>query len=193
MAAIDSRHRGVLRVLNAENAGDPTDALRQWVSEMTGIGLSLVRRRWSPRPLPIPPQDTDWIAVGIDEIETDGTPYQEGRKGLMDDAESGDVIRHEHQVIRAVLTFYGPNAFVTATLFRESALVFQNISELEKAGMKIRSISPSLIRVPDLVGEQWVDRYDLTIRLARKISTTFGVRSIASVGNINIHTEKGSK
>lgn len=191
MAVIDSRKRGILKPIETTGAEPPEIAVRKWMSELTGIPLELMRRRWVPKPGTQPGLDVDWVAVGVANIRTHGTPAQRGFRGSIEKPESGYVIRESHQTLRFIASFYGPNAALNADTFRESAQIGQNASELESAGLVLQSISPEVLHLPDFAFEQWIDRYDVTFDIGRKVSRTFGVRDLAAVGEIEIHTEKG--
>lgn len=191
MAAIDSRYRGFLEPTRLGNTGDPTDAVRKWVAGITGLELSRVRRRWLAKPGTLPAIGSDWCAVGIDSIETPGTPDQVGVRGDLDKPESGYSVSVSHQRIRFVASFYGADALSLADAFREGAQVWQNRSELERLGLALQVIDPEARHVPDLVGEQWADRFDVQFTLGRAVARTYGVRTLARVGQIVINTEKG--
>ena len=110
MAVIDSRQAGVLKQLGKEGGDAPENVIRKWMADITGLPLHRVVRRWLPRPGTRPGIDEDWIAVGVERVQTHGTPYQRGRKGQPEDAESGDVVRETHQTLHCIASFYGPNA-----------------------------------------------------------------------------------
>ena len=46
-----------------------------------------------------------------------------------------------------------------------------------------------MIHVPDLLFQHWVDRYDVTFKVGRSVTRSFGVRAIVAAG-VNIFTEK---
>lgn len=188
MAAIDSRQRGVMQPLSEESTGDCMPDLRKWMAAVTGLPLEKVRRRWTPKPGTRPAVSDDWVAVGAESIETHGTPDQLDRKGAIGKPESGDVIRISHQTLHCVASFYGPNAPFKADLFRESAQVFQNAGALGSE-LKLQAMDAMAQHVPDLLNEQWVDRYDVRFSLGRAVRRVFGVRDIAAPGEIIIKTD----
>lgn len=191
MAVIDSRSRGILRPVETRGAEPPEIAVRRWMAGLTGIALDLIRKRWVAKPGTQPGLDVDWVAVGVDRIKTHGTPYQRGRRGDIGSAESGDVVRESHQTLSFVASFYGSNAAAIADGFREGAQVGQNASELSASGLVVQGVGSEVLHLPDFAFEQWIDRYDVTFDLGRKVTRTYGVRDMAAVGEIEIHTEKG--
>ena len=191
MAVIDSRTGTVLAPISVDNAESPEDRLRAWVSALTDLPIELVRKRWLAKPGTRPPLHVDWCAVGVESIRTLGTPAQIGHKGNIDDPVSGDVKRESHQQLSCVASFYGPRAMELADTFREGALLFQNIGALERHGLSLQGVDDNMQHLPDLLHEQWVDRYDVTFKVGRKVVRTYGVRDLASVGKISILTEKG--
>lgn len=190
MATTDSRTAGVLPPLSTEGALAPEDAIRQWVSQITGIPITLVRKRWLAKPGTKPALSQDWCAVGVEKIRTHGTPYQRGKKGIISDPESGDVKRESHQTLHCIASFYGPSAAELSDLFRESSQIGQNADALAASGMVVQGVDDDIVHLPDFFHEQWVDRYDVSFRLGRKVVHTFGVRDLAKIGDLEIYTEK---
>ena len=191
MAVIDSRQAGVLRQLGKEGGGAPENVIRKWMADITGLPLHRVVRRWLPRPGTRPGIDEDWVAVGVERVQTHGTPYQRGRKGQPEDATSGDVVREVHQTLHCIASFYGPNASQIVDDFRDAAQLFQTNDSLKAQGLTLQAIAEEALQLPDFLGEQWVPRFDITFKLGRKVSRTYGVRDLVKVGPIEIHTEKG--
>lgn len=191
MAVIDSRQAGVLKQLGKEGGGAPENVVRKWMADITGLPLNRVVRRWLPRPGTRPGIDEDWIAVGVERVQTHGTPYQRGRKGQPEDAASGDVVREVHQTLHCIASFYGPNAAQIVDDFRDAAQLFQTNDALKAQGLTLQGIAEDAVQLPDFLGEQWVPRFDITFKLGRKVSRTYGVRDLVKVGPIEIHTEKG--
>lgn len=191
MAVIDSRQAGVLKQLGKEGGNAPENVIRKWMADITGLPLNRVVRRWLPRPGTRPGIDEDWIAVGVERVQTHGTPYQRGRKGQPEDAESGDVVREVHQTLHCIASFYGPNAAQIVDDFRDAAQLFQTNDSLKAQGLTLQGIAEDALQLPDLLGEQWVPRFDITFKLGRRVSRTYGVRDLVKVGPIEIYTEKG--
>lgn len=191
MAVIDSRQAGVLKQLDKEGGGAPENVIRKWMADITGLPLHRVVRRWLPRPGTRPGIDEDWIAVGVERVQTHGTPYQRGRKGQPEDAASGDVVREVHQTLHCIASFYGPNAAQIVDDFRDAAQLFQTNAALQAQGLTLQGIAEDALQLPDLLGEQWVPRFDITFKLGRKVTRTYGVRDLVKVGPIEIITEKG--
>lgn len=192
MAVIDSRSAKVLAPIGSENTGSPDDKLRVWLSALTGLDKEHVRRRWLTRPGTRFAVDENWAAVGVISVATVGTPYQSGHKGNIDDPVLGDIKRISHQTLTCVASFYGSNAQELADTFREGAQIFQNAQALKRVGLVLQGINEDVQHLPDFLFEQWVDRYDVTFKVGRAVVRIYGVRDLASVGDIEIHTEKGT-
>lgn len=190
MADTDSRTSGVLTPIAKENTGEVETRLRSFVSQITGIDLNLVRKRWLPKPGTQPEIGKDWCAVGVTSVRTWGVPVLNGKRGEISDPESGDVKSEAHQTLTVEATFYGPNASENADLLRSGLLLSQNNTWLESQGLTIQGVDDEIRHLPDFQLQQWIDRYDVTFRVGRKVSRTYGVRTIASA-NVEIITEKG--
>ena len=182
--ANDSTRPGVLTA-SASTYTAPEDVLRLYLSSIVGIDKTLVRKRWQSKPGTQPPVGTDWAAVGVDRIETQGFPYQSGTK-------IPDVItRTSWQRMHCIASFYGPNAAENADAFREGAQLGQNVDTLSAFGLKVQGVDDYIPHVPDFAFAQWVDRYDVFFIDARKVTRTYGVRTLVSADDIEITTEKG--
>lgn len=182
--ANDSTRPGVLTA-SASTYTAPEDVLRLYLSSIVGIDKTLVRKRWQSKPGTQPPVGTDWAAVGVDRIETQGFPYQSGTK-------NPDVItRTSWQRMHCIASFYGPNAAENADAFREGAQLGQNVDTLSAFGLKVQGVDDYIPHVPDFAFAQWVDRYDVFFIVARKLTRTYGVRTLVSADDIEITTEKG--
>ena len=187
-SSADSTHAGVLSPVESDYV-NPDDVLRIYLSALTGIDKTLVRKRWLQKPGTQPKVDTDWAAVGVDRITTQGTPYHSAVKPK--NASDPDVIRRTSwQTLRCVATFYGPNAAELADRFREGIQLQQNDSQLRKFGLTIQGVNDEILHLPDFLFEQWIDRYDVVFRLGRSENRTYGVRTIIGA-DIEIFTEKG--
>ena len=189
MAVIDSRSAGVLPPLETPHL-NPDDKLRKWLSQLTGLPLASVRKRWQPKPGTRPSISDDWCAVGVERIESQGIPQHVGRRGQLDHPESGDVVTVTHQTIVCLASFYGPNSMGLADRFREGAQIGQNVRELAKEGLLLQSIEADVLHLPDFLMNQWVDRYEVRFAVGRVVERTYGVRSLASVGDIQIFIDK---
>ena len=190
MADIDSRKSGVLTPISKENTGEVETRLRFFVSQITGIDLKLVRKRWTPKPGTQPEIGKDWCAVGVTSVRTWGVPVIKGTRGDIADPESGDVKSEAHQTLTVEATFYGANAAENADLLRSGLLLSQNNAWLESQGLTIQGVDDEIRHLPDFQLQQWIDRYDVTFRVGRKVSRTYGVRTIAST-DAEIITKKG--
>lgn len=191
MAVIDSRSPGILQPLERADAAAPLDAVRFFVARITGLDIRMVRQAFLRRPGTQPGLDDSWAAVQMDSVRTLGTPQHSGRKGLIQQPETGDVFAVSHQVLSFAVSFYGPDAAVLADDFREGAQIGQNLSELKKDGLYLSGIDETVQRAPDFMLEQWIDRYIVNIRLSRKVVRRFGIRTLASAGPVELITEKG--
>lgn len=190
MAVIDSRSQGVLQPLKTENTGDVETRLRLFVSAITGLDKTLVRKRWNQKPATQPSFGTDWCAVGVVRVRTIGNPDFQGNKGNIQKPDSGDVVSQRHQTLFCLASFYGQNAQENADLLRDGLGIPQNNSWLQSQGLTVQNVDDEATHVPEFVNQQWLDRYDLSFQIGRKLTRTFGVRTIANA-DFEIITEIG--
>lgn len=193
MAVIDSRTPGVLSVLSETNTADPTDALRSFVATACGYDLKDVRKRWVQKPGVRPPIAEDWAAVGITTMEIQGTDAYKGTRGEDDNIQSQFTTIVSHQKLHGIATFYGPDCLLYADRFRMAAMTPQNNDYLsQQAGVVFQDIDETLVRTPEQLLEQWVDRVDVRFVLGRRVERVLGIRNIGSFDGIEIITEKGT-
>ena len=188
MAVIDSRTPGYMKPLE-QSALDLESVLIDFVSELTGLPKNRIRWAWKQRPGKPISFDDDWCAIGLQKV-TSAQPYRVGKKGDIEQADSGDTTQVTHQTLTVSFSFYGPNASELSDLFRDAAQLDQNFRYLNGRGLTLQSVSDEVQRMPDLVGNQWRDRYVLELKIGRVVTRRYGVRTIASAG-FEIYTEKG--
>lgn len=179
MAAIDSRTAGVLPPLT-DAGNDPEKVIKAYVAAVTGLDAALVRRRWYPKPLERPSLSTDWCAVGLSGHEIEGTPALSHSDSDFSAADGGITRVSEIQRLTFQASFYGPNAQLFADRFRLGVCVGQNNEYLKSKGMTLVSLNPRVVRIPELFGAVWADRYDVDFVVGRALAHEFGVRSIHS-------------
>lgn len=190
MATIDSRSVGVMQPLSETNTDEVETRLRLFVSAVTGLDKTLVRKRWQAKVGKQPDFGTDWCAIGVERVRSWGIPDFKGKKGNIEQPESGDVTTQTHQTLFCVATFYGSNAHALADLLRDGLQIPQNGSYLQSQGLTVQNVDDEARHVPSFEVSQFLDRYDLSFQIGRKVKRVFGVRTIASA-DFEIFTEKG--
>ena len=181
--AQDSTQKGVL-IESSSDYENPEDIIRLFLSALTGIDKTLVRKRWLKKVGLQPSPEENWISVGVEEISTFGTPYSKNEK--IPDIQN----RISHQVLKFRASFYGSNSAELSDKAREGLCLVQNNSQLKRYGLTVQSVDDEVLHLPDFQDEQWIDRYDLVFRIGRSINRVYGVRSFAGA-NIDLFTERG--
>lgn len=188
MAAIDSRTPGYLQPQEAHD--EPINAIRQFVSELTGLDPKMVRRRWMQKPGTQPGIGVNWASVAVESVTSWGLPESLRTRGTIRKPESGFDRKRTHQTLRCSVWFFGPDALRYADDFREGAYLSQNADTLQSAGLTVQGVDDTIRRIPDFVAEQWVDRFEVTFRLGRQIKRTYGIRTIAGYSGVEIYPNK---
>ncbi|WP_456309778.1 phage neck terminator protein [Serratia proteamaculans] len=145
--------------------------LSRWVRAVSGLPAGMVKPRWTPVQSAQPPADVNWCGFGITDFNPDANPafIQQG-----DDR--SEMWRHE--VIECMASFYGPGGQGIGTQFRDGVTVSQNNETLNATGLTLFDVS-KLTPFPELINNQWVRRYDITVRLRRKVIREYGIKSLA--------------
>ncbi|NRN30183.1 hypothetical protein HHJ84_18725 [Photorhabdus heterorhabditis subsp. aluminescens] len=143
--------------------------LHQWVCGISGLPDDKVRSRWTSSPSP-PLSEDDGCDFGITDFISDVSPVFENQTD-----ESTELWRYEE--IECLISFYGPNCQRYGTCFRDGLVVSQNNDELGRFGLSVGKYT-RLTFLPELINNQWVHRYDMTITLRRKVVRKYGVKSL---------------
>lgn len=170
----DSTSPGYLTPTSVPQAYDEAleRELSRWVGAVSGLPPGMVRPRWTPVQAALPAADVNWCGFGITGFTSDDSPAF-----VSQNDESDQLWRHE--VIETLTSFYGPSGQSIATLFRDGLTVEQNNQTLKQHELSLAGYS-DLIPFPELINNQWVRRYDITVRLRRKVIRDYGIKSLAS-------------
>lgn len=139
---------------------------------ISGLPDVNVRPRWQKNPPKEPDVDTDWLAFGVTDVDSDTFSYN-----YRDNAGVNVTQRQEELPLQVAL--YGPNALDNATLLRDGFQIPQNLEALRAAKMGF-GYSSRVSHVPDLVNELWRDRYEITIYLRRQVMRSYPILTFVS-------------
>ena len=148
--------------------------LQQLVVGITGLPGNMVRPRWQPVVPKQPDPSTDWCAIGVMDIEADDFPSETHVS-----TGNGSDTQSDHETITVMASFYGPNAMGHAKTLRSGLYVVQNTDTLEANGMALRE-TKRIVQSADLLNEQWVRRYDLTVVLRRNSIYSYPILNLLS-------------
>lgn len=151
---------------------------------VTGLPGTLVRPKWQMNPPKQPDIGVDWVAFNIDQ----NIPDANGYLGVTN---TGAVISQRHEVLEVGCAIYGDKSMETAGLIRDGFQIPQNVNGLRSANMGFVEVGPAH-RVPDLVNERWVNRYQMSIFLRREIQRTYPILTLLSAHG-TIHSVTGNE
>lgn len=134
------------------------------IAGITALAPDLVRPRWQPKVPKQPEPSVNWCAFGLQEQEPDAGPAIQH-----DGTGDGHDTYIRHQDIDVMCTFYGPLAKGYAQRLADGLAIPQNREQLQLQDMAFVGVGP-IRAAPDLVNQQWVRRYDMTVTLRRKIT-----------------------
>jgi hypothetical protein len=165
--------------LQPTGAAPPEDAdldsiFQQLVVGITGLPGNMVRPRWQATVPKQPEPATNWCAVGVTGIEHDANSYDQHNP-----AGNGSDTFIRHEIITVLCSFYGVNALNFASQARDGMYVQQNNSTLDQFEMGLVEVG-SIVTAPDLINQQWVRRFDLSMRIRRRIVRTYPILTILS-------------
>lgn len=175
--ANDSSTGGYLAPADAQPPPEDAvlDALfQQMVVGITGLPGSLVRPRWQPTVPKQPEASVNWCAIGVMDIDADAGPAIQH----VPDGDGHDTYQR-HEALTLLCSFYGPNGMRYAAQMRDGVGFPQNGGMLQVNEMGLISVGRILAR-PDLVNETWVKRWDLEIKIRRRVVRTYAVLNLLS-------------
>lgn len=146
--------------------------LSRWVKALSGLPDGMVKPRWTYVQAAQPAADVNWCGFGITGIPADDNP---AFIDPQDDDSDAQLWRHE--VIECLATFYGPGGQRIATQFRDGMAVNQNNETLNTVSLSLADYGP-ITPFPELINNQWVRRYDITVRLRRKVIREYGIKTL---------------
>jgi hypothetical protein len=158
--------------------------LQQFVVGITGLSGSVVFQRWQPEPSDQPVFGTDWAAVGVMSRTADVNAYE----GHISTGQGTDII-YRNEILNVLISFYGPDADMYASLFREGAQLAQNREVLMANGFGFVE-SGDAVAVPELVKLRWLYRVDLHFWLRRAVEYTYPVLNLLGATG-TIETDEG--
>ena len=172
----------------AEDA-DLDAVLQGMVVGVTGLDGSLVRPRWQAISPKQPEPGTDWCAIGVLESTPDAGPVIQHVSGPGITDPSADLsMRHEEMTVLA--TFYGPHAKAYAGVLRDGLGIPQNNEPIKAAGLYFIEAQAQR-RAPELINQQWVNRWDQPLRFRRQVQRVYAVPNIL-LADVHIFDDTGA-
>jgi len=139
-----------------------------------------IRPRIDPNDSSLTPPKIDWLAYTVEvRAPADAMNREENMSpdGLTQTQSAAEEI-----II--TLNFYGPNAQGRAMSFQSMVYLPQNQEFLKPQKLGVQGFTDPR-RIPDLVNDQWYNRYIMTLTLTRAVQRTYEVLSfLASEGTI---------
>ncbi|RQT08948.1 phage neck terminator protein [Burkholderia contaminans] len=151
------------------------DLVHDLIAGITALSPDLVRPRWQPIVAKQPEPSVNWCAFGIQTQTPDASPAI-----VHNGANEGSDTYIRHQDLDVLCTFYGPQAKGYAQRLADGLSLPQNREQLQLLDMAFVSVS-EIRAAPDLVNQQWVRRYDMSVKLRRKVTRTYAVLNLKSV------------
>ncbi|WP_079218929.1 hypothetical protein [Herbaspirillum robiniae] len=148
--------------------------LQKLIVGVSGLAGQMVRPRWQPTVPKQPEPTVNWCAFGVVRQRNDAGPAIQHEP----DGEGQDrYIRH--QDLSLLCSFYGPSGKGYAQALADGLTIPQNNEAIGALDMRFID-ADDIFGVPELVNQQWIRRYDLNIRLRRKITRTYAVLNLLS-------------
>lgn len=148
---------------------------QEWIVGLTAFATpSYVFPRWQTEPPNIPPQNVDWMAIGITKSDPDTFAAE-----LHIQSQSGYNQLRRHEEIDFLVSAYGPNARSLLQMLRDGMQISQNREILSLNSMALKE-SGSIISFPELLKQVWYNRSDFSFTIKRQIVRDYQVKNLAS-------------
>ena len=148
------------------------EVLQQMLHQFSNIPGPLVRPNWQVNPPKRPDVTTNWIAFGIEGVTPDFSAY-------VGPDSKGNPIMQRNEELALVVNFYGPASYDNYGLVRDSFQLAQNRAELLKANI-VWAYDGQATHVPELIDEEWFDRWRVVFTLRRQIIRNYPVLTFVS-------------
>lgn len=150
------------------------------IAATTTLAPALVRPAWQRNPPPAPGFDVNWCAFRVSQREALGAIR------VRQNTNDATVTYDERVTISTM--FYGPRCEDYAEMLRDGLPIAQNREPLMVAGMGLEEVG-ELLRQPELVNDQWLDRCDMDFTVTREVSKLYKILGFAgAVGEIITET-----
>lgn len=154
---------------------DWDDFLHDVIAGVSGIDPTFVRPKWQPEPPDLPDFRNNWIAFGVTNIRTDFEPWV--AHDYTGDGELGHDLLYENEINTVLCSIYGPNADRTFAYLRRGLYIEQNRALLRANSVGLVELTEP-VRAPELIKQQWVNRFDTNVIFRRAINFVYAVRSL---------------
>lgn len=144
------------------------------------IEPEFVRPAWQPVETGYPDIGVNWVSIGVRHVEPDVTSQNV-------QVDENTIAVHRHETITFMASFFGEGGYTLATLLREACTLWQNRVILQNNGIEIKEVK-ELVRLPELVNQQWQNRVDFTLLLRRHSIRLYESKALASMGSLTLRS-----
>lgn len=155
---------------------------QQWVVSVIGdkIESEFIRPAWQPVETGYPDIGVNWCSIGVKQSIPDWSPQV-----VEVDSKTQLVFRHEELMV--MFSFFGEDGWELASALRDGLSIWQNRQVLVQNGMDILAVG-DIIRLPELVNQQWQNRVDFSLKLRRNSVRELALNTITSL-SVNVEGE----
>lgn len=146
--------------------------LSRWISAVSGLPGDMMFPRWQTqdKTRTWPDAYANWCSFGVLSITPDDNP------ALTNTTDTGTE-EWQHETLECLISFYGPKGQRYSLQFKGGIAIPQNNNQLNDLNLSLGD-SSRIISAPEFISEQWIRRYDITVRLRRKVIREYGIKSL---------------
>jgi len=156
--------------------------IQRIICGITGLGQTVVRPKWQvnpPKQLPNPEDNYCMFRVSIHKPDANAYLETYDETVIVEEVETeiSYTKMQRHEELAVLCSFYGSNCELNAANLRDGFQVEQNLAVMRTAKIGFKETSDSTY-VPELHGQVWFPRCDITVYLRRQLNKTVEVLSV---------------
>lgn len=186
---IDSTTAGYIAPMSKPVYDDALDDyIQAALAGITGVDPNLIRPRLQAEGTTIPGTDQTWCSMGVVGYDREWAD-NDSHDYTADYGQGTNTQRHSEE-IEVLISCFGPFAAALEATIRAGLQVEQNRTALRNASGLEFVEHRRVIRVPALIKNIYVPRWDSTLILRRRVSFTYPIRNVLSA-NFQVKTDVG--
>lgn len=151
--------------------------LHEYLRNVLTLPPDKIIQQWQRNP-PVMDMAQDWLSFGVSSRASTWQTYQQNNELL-------DIKRYQDLTVN--LIFYGDECESNAEMLKDSFIHADNQAFFNKNSM-IQVDFGSILTMPELIDQQWINRCDCSFRLRHLTTNQFDMPTILEA-NINLNKE----
>jgi hypothetical protein len=170
---------GYLRTTSSNTFATLYQHLHDFLVGVSGLSNTLVRPAFQKDQPIAPSVNTTWLAFDQNTVISSG--YLDLQQN------TNNATAYMTCLTSVRLVCYGPTSMDLAFNLKMNLMINQNWEQLNSSGFYLVG-SGDIVRAAELVGDQWLDRHDLTFDLRFRLPKNYDIKTLLGA-DINLNNE----